>query len=179
MAIVMKYHARPYNDALTFVRTRRTIVCPNKAFVSQLELLESCAFEVAHLGPELLNPNIDNPYDPYAELDNERSRTSRKAQRSRDAIPAWQRNPVDWCETSFKTEKDAQMFKECVKIACKHSPMFRNQEEAEDWQEMGEYVRSLARLVKGFQHHTAPPPDRQNDRFRRNSVGKRPDEKFY
>jgi hypothetical protein len=57
--------------------------------------------------------------------------------------------------------------------------MFRNLEEAEDWQDMGEYARSLACLVKGFQHHTAPPPNRQNDRFRRNSVGKRPNEKFY
>ncbi|KAA8897506.1 protein-tyrosine phosphatase-like protein, partial [Sphaerosporella brunnea] len=43
--LVMKYHSRPYKDALAFVRTKRVIVCPNKAFVSQLELLESCAFD--------------------------------------------------------------------------------------------------------------------------------------
>jgi hypothetical protein len=175
----MKYHSRPYKDALSFVRTRRIIVCPNKAFVAQLELLESCAFDVAHLGPELLNPNIDNPYDPYAELDNERSRTTRKVQRSRDAIPAWERDPVAWCETAFKTEKDAQKFKECVKIACKHSPMFHNSNDAEDWQETGQNAQSLARLVKGFQHHSPPPWNRQHERFKRKGVGMRQHEKFY
>lgn len=114
---LMKYHSRPYKDALAFVRTKRVIVCPNKAFVSQLELLESCAFDVSHLGPELLNPNIDNPYDPYAELDGEGSRSSRQAQRIRNAIPAWERSPVDWCEVGFKSNNDRKLFMECVKAA--------------------------------------------------------------
>jgi hypothetical protein len=144
----MKYHSHSYNDALAFVRTKRIIVCPNQAFVSQLMLLESCAFDISHLGEDVLNPNIDNPYDPYEEIGNERARNQRKAQRPRDAIPPWEREPAKWCEATFTSDADWERFRECVKAACKpphHVPLLGD--EAEVWKDVGKQAVKLAKLA--------------------------------
>ncbi|KAF8535494.1 protein-tyrosine phosphatase-like protein [Trichophaea hybrida] len=64
VAYVMKNYCLDFTAALSLVREKRQIVNPNHAFVSQLYLLHSTNFDLSHLGPEVLNQPIDNPYDP-------------------------------------------------------------------------------------------------------------------
>ncbi|KAF8249998.1 phosphatases II [Wilcoxina mikolae CBS 423.85] len=107
VAYVMKNYCLDFAAALSLVREKRQIVNPNHAFVSQLHLLHSTNFDLSHLGPEVLNQPIDNPYDP----DEFPEETLRRERRRRQQ--PWERHPELWVRTAFKTEEDRDAFLEC------------------------------------------------------------------
>jgi hypothetical protein len=106
---VMKNYCLNFTAALRLVREKRQIVNPNHAFVSQLHLLHSTNFDLSHLGPEVLNQPIDNPYDPD-EFPEEALRRERRRRQQ-----PWERHPELWVRTAFKTEEDRDTFLECAR----------------------------------------------------------------
>ena len=111
----MKHHQLPYADALKLVRRKRRIVNPNHAFVSQLLLLQDSQFDLSHLDPELLEQQIDNPYDPDEFADEAaRKQLRREARRQREAATT--------CAVTFADEEAHRLWTECAAVIFDRTP---------------------------------------------------------
>jgi len=141
---VMKHHGKTFGNALDFVRKSRPRVRPNPAFVAQLMLLESTGFDLSHLGDELLNPNIENPYDPYDLEDRPRRRRSKEngASRAIEAPAAAVKEEVQYVPVAFASEADCETFKSCVREV---EPVVQAAEQR--WKKIAELAKGLEAFV--------------------------------
>jgi len=141
---VMKHHGKTFGNALDFVRNRRKMVHPNQAFVAQLMLLESTGFDLSHLGEDLLNPNIENPYDPYEFEERPRRRRSKENEAAKliKAPVAAKKEEEQCIPVTFASEADHETFKGCVEEV---EPLIQAGEER--WKKVAEIARGLEAIV--------------------------------
>jgi len=112
IAYVMKHHDLTYRLARELVKSKRSIVHPNHAFVVQLQLLKDCNFDLTHLGPELLEQQIENPYNPN-EFDEEYIRQARKEKKKEELLPVWERTG-QWAEVKFADKQQSARFYDAI-----------------------------------------------------------------
>jgi hypothetical protein len=108
----MKHHDLTYKLARELVKSQRPIVHPNHAFVVQLQLLKDCNFDLTHLGPELLEQQIENPYDPN-EFDEDYIRQARKEKKKEELLPVWERTG-QWAEVKFADRRQSARFYDAI-----------------------------------------------------------------
>ncbi|CCX30900.1 protein-tyrosine phosphatase-like protein [Pyronema domesticum] len=111
VAYVMKIFGYSYEEGLRFVKGKRRVINPNKAFVAQLNFLHSTNFDLTHLS-DILSQSIENPYDPY---DPDEERYLRKERKMLKKTKPWKMHPQKWTKIRFATKDDIATYKDCMK----------------------------------------------------------------
>ncbi|KAI5842821.1 protein-tyrosine phosphatase-like protein [Tricharina praecox] len=143
VAYIMKHHGKTFGNALDFVRNRRRMVHPNQAFVAQLMLLESTGFDISHLGEDLLNPNIENPYDPNEFEERPRRRRSKENEAAKLIKTTMvSKKEEQYIPVAFASGEDHETFKGCVEEV---EPLIQAGEER--WKKVFEIARGLEAAV--------------------------------
>jgi hypothetical protein len=107
----MKIFGYSYEEGLRFVKGKRHVINPNKAFVAQLNFLHSTNFDLTHLS-DILSQSIENPYDPY---DPDEERYLRKERKMLKKTKPWKMHPQKWTKIRFATKDDIATYKDCMK----------------------------------------------------------------
>lgn len=128
LAYLLKHHRHlcpTLRDSITFLRTRRFCINPNRGFRAQLEILADVGFDrdlVRDLGLLELGQTLENVYDPEEEtLAEERRRkggssSSSSAEKKRrkweDLVRSWDNNPSEWMKWRLDVKGDGEEEKE-------------------------------------------------------------------